>query len=365
MSVLVEERPTITALAVHREVQDALPHLSPEAEAGLGLVHASPVRLEVPGLEMHDMYIFDLTGYASGSFKLNGNAWAVQQYIYGRDGDPNVHRFYSGTAGNAGAALAAAAQARGRQAVLYAPSTLREPKRANMERFGGEVRVVSSPLVTTAIEHAMQAANDDPNGRFVHPFDDQHVVTGQGLIGKHIVRTLKADSVSKPVKQFVQVGGGSLLTSLASNGYNEGWKTYAVRPARMKDGELDVRYDGLAVTTQGSRGAAMLKDPSFVHGLEEVTPGDTGRAAIEALKTFRRIYEPSALVGVAALLRHAKGNPEPTTYVGVLSGRNAEASALSEFVDAAYEGPDAEPLYTVGVGRGTVVACGATALFSR
>ncbi len=364
MTMIAETVDSYTAFGVHRQIQETLSGVSPEDEVRMGLQDPELRLLRVPGLERHRLYTVDESSQPSGSFKDNGMALAVKRDLHEH---PERARYYCGTAGNAGASVAWAASSRGREAVLVAPRTLRDSKRENMKRRGGEVMVVESDLVVDAIAHAEQLAGRDPRGHFLHPFDNPDALAGQGLPARRVARKFQELGVTGDVIQMLQRGGGSLCAASASVGYTQGWQTYEVRPA----GDIDSRYDGLNVAKPGKLAAAILGSDQFVAGTHYASPADTGRAAQVTYEAYGRDFEPSALAGVAAALRHAQANPRPTTYLTILSGRNAGPGAVTEFVDAALEEqelygatllPEVAAQSSDGRPTQLLVACGATAL---
>ena len=353
---------TLLADREHTAIQESLNDVNAEDETRMGLVEPELHQLFIPGSLQHDIYVVDESRQRSGSFKANGMAYAVARYLVD---NPSIETFYSGTAGNAGAALAWAALCRGRRAVLYAPRTLEQhpAKKENMERYEGVVNVVESDVVSDAVIESRHAAEVDAFGQLVHPYDDKYAFYGQGLVVRRIARNKSKFDPEKPVVQMLGLGGGSLSATGASTGYEHGWQTHVVKPETY----MDPSYEGLAVETPGDRASAILDDSRFVVGTEAVSDADTGRASLAMQREFKRAYEPSGLAGLAAVLRHARNNPEPTTYVTVLSGRNVSRGALNKFVRAALKEQDelgipAVPNAPSRTERRLLVACGTTAL---
>lgn len=317
----------LTADEVHAEIQTRLALFTPELQQRLGVVATEPVEILVPG--PHRLFVIDETQQQTGNFKYNGAAFAVHQAL--RE-NPDTDIFFTGTAGNFGAALAQAATAAGKKAVLLAPNTLPAPKQRNMELAGGEVHKVSTDVVG-AIAVAETVACEGERRAFIHPFNDLDAIAGQAAVASRVATTLS--QLQGPKTVLVQRGGGSLLSGFASmlQARSGDTQLLEVRPERV-DGKLDNRYDGLAVDHPGSYAAALLSDETFVHGRVEVSEADTGRAAHRMARALRRRFEPSGLAGVAAFERIATDNSVPTTYFAVLSGANVAPETYADFMDA-------------------------------
>lgn len=327
----VLERPTaqsteqrLDAQDVHTEIQSRLATFTAELQAELGIVQTELTEVAVHG--PHRLLVLDETVQPTGNFKYNGAAFAVHQRQAART-------YTTGTAGNFGAALAEAAYRAGKDAVLYAPDTLPEAKRTNMECSGGKVRTLPTDVMG-AIATANALAETNSDWAFVHPFDDLDAIAGQRLVGQRLALGLQ--DIQGPKRVLIQRGGGSLGTGVASALYDAqlpDTQLTLVRPERV-DGRLDGRYDGLAVEEPGHHAHTLLENPAFVAGTMEISEADTGRAAARMYRALGKRYEPSGLAGAAAFEKLAKENAEPTTYVAVLSGANVAPETYADFRDA-------------------------------
>lgn len=118
----------------------------------------------------------------TGSFKYRGATNAV-----GALDDATVSKgVVAHSSGNHGAAVAAAATARGIPCTVVVPRTTPEAKVANMRRHGARV-VLCEP--TQGARTATSAAEAERMGgaAFVHPYDDEMVIAGQGTIGLELM----------------------------------------------------------------------------------------------------------------------------------------------------------------------------------
>jgi threonine dehydratase len=123
------------------------------------------------------------------------------------------------SAGNHGAGLAYAAQQLGLKAVIYVPNNAPDVKVQTILSFGAEVR-----LVGNSFDECLQEARKDDSvaagsAKFVHPFDDEVVVAGQGTIGFELMEHLQAQIFNRPVNKVrvvLPIGGGGLAAGVVS-----------------------------------------------------------------------------------------------------------------------------------------------------
>ena len=106
------------------------------------------------------------------------------------------------SAGNHAQGVALAASKLGTQAIIVMPKTTPQVKIDAVRARGGEV-VLHGNTYDDACGYARQLGSEK-NLTFIHPFDDPHVIAGQGTIGMEILRQYQ-----KPIHAiFVAIGGG-------------------------------------------------------------------------------------------------------------------------------------------------------------
>ena len=114
------------------------------------------------------------------------------------------------SAGNHAQGVAFSARHLGLDALIVMPKTTPAIKVEAVSELGAEV-VLSGDNYTEAKRHCDELAQE--TGRtFVHPFDDELVIAGQGTIGHEILRHKLGDVDAI----FVPVGGGGLIAGIAS-----------------------------------------------------------------------------------------------------------------------------------------------------
>ena len=132
-----------------------------------------------------------------GAFKLRGATNAVRSL------PERVRVIATHSSGNHGAALALAAQAAGRHAIIVVPCDARPSKRSAIERAGGEV-VVCAPTLA-ARETTLKDVVARTGATFVPPYDDPRVIAGAGTAALELLQAHPdLDQI------WVPVGGGGL-----------------------------------------------------------------------------------------------------------------------------------------------------------
>ncbi|HEY9738864.1 MAG TPA: pyridoxal-phosphate dependent enzyme, partial [Coleofasciculaceae cyanobacterium] len=114
------------------------------------------------------------------------------------------------SAGNHAQGVALAARQLGTQAIIVMPVTTPQVKIDAVKARGGEV-VLQGDTYDDAYAYARQL-EADKGLTFIHPFDDPHVIAGQGTIGMEILRQYQ-----QPIHAiFVAIGGGGLISGIGA-----------------------------------------------------------------------------------------------------------------------------------------------------
>jgi threonine dehydratase len=218
------------------------------------------------------------------------------------------------SSGNHAAALARAARLRGIAAHIVMPENSRPNKVAAVRAYGVEP-VLCEP--TAAARHAAaERLREETGATLVHPYDDPHVIAGQGTVGLEIVEQIEelggnCDAVVIPV------GGGGLLAGclVALHALRPDLPVYAAEPALADDAhrslasgrvEQPTRYDTVADGLRTPLGE--LTFPIVRDLVREVLLVDEARivqATRQLAERAKLVVEPSGAVGVAALVAHA------------------------------------------------------------
>jgi threonine dehydratase len=268
----------------------------------------------------------------TGSFKLRGAAARLAAMsIAGQT------RAIAASAGNHGLGVALAANTFGIEATVLVSSQTPEVKRAGIAALGATVEVVGASYDEAEVEARRRAAAD-PTLTFVSPFDDDHVIAGNGgLLAREILAQMPdLDTLIAPV------GGGGLAAGLGVELVPRGIRVVGVQPEAncamkrsLEDGRAYTRYDGGPTLAEGLEGAvsertfAMAKD--YFPDIVLVSEVAIRRAIVYTYRTLGLVVEASAAVAIAALLEEAV-DVQSRRVVIVVSGGNIEATLLDQLL---------------------------------
>ncbi len=242
------------------------------------------------------------------------------------------------SSGNHAQALAYAAKVLGIKAYIVMPKSSPKVKVDAVRGYGAEV------IICEANQAAREAALDEVVARtgaaFIHPYDDDRVITGQATCVKELIEEVPdLDIVITPV------GGGGLLsgTCLGAHYFKSGLKVYGGEPEGAADAVLSIKSgkvekapfidtiaDGL-MTTLSERTLAIIKD--HVTDILLVSDEEIKAALRLVYERMKIIVEPSCVVPFAAALK----NPEifKGKKVGIiLSGGNVDLTKFGTWFPA-------------------------------
>jgi threonine dehydratase len=141
----------------------------------------------------------------TGSFKLRGAA----NKIFSLSPDVAAKGVIASSTGNHGFGVAAAAKFRGIGAEIFLSSQVPEAKWKKIESYGARIRMIGdNPLEA---EVAARAAADESGRTYVSPYNDWHVIAGQGTIAVELLRQI--DSIDAV---FIATGGGGLISGVGN-----------------------------------------------------------------------------------------------------------------------------------------------------
>jgi threonine dehydratase len=223
--------------------------------------------------------------------------------------------------------------------------TAPQTKLRAIERLGARiVKATYDECWRTVEEHR----SDRMRGTFVHPFDDDAFISGNGTIGLEILEDLPdVDTVIAPL------GGGGLLAGIACvlRARRPGAKVFAAEPetaaplsTSLAAGKPGYFPDWKPSFVDGAGGRSVLASmwpllSEWVDGSIVVTLDEAGRAMRLAAERARVVAEGAAACAVAAAMKVAErartaGRAHPK-IVAVVSGGNIDLSRFAEIVEAA------------------------------
>jgi threonine dehydratase len=286
------------------------------------------VRLELPGTPARGPEIFLKleTLQPIGSFKIRG----AQNAIAHLTPDELANGVWTVSAGNAAQGVALAARLAGASCSVMVMDTAPETKLRAIEHLGAAiVRATYDECWRTVEEHR----SDRMRGRFVHPFDDDDFISGNGTIGLEIVEDLPdVDAVIAPL------GGGGLLagTAVVVKALRPDTRVYAAEPetaaplsVSLRAGKAS-RFDGWQSSfVDGAGGKSVLPTmwpllQAWVDDSIVVTLDDAARAMRVVADRVHVIAEGAAACAVAGALSQNLAAHGHKKVVAVVSGGNID-----------------------------------------
>ncbi len=264
----------------------------------------------------------------AGAFKMRGAANAVLSLS---DAD-QAKGVATHSSGNHGQALAKAAQSVGIPAYIVMPRTAPEVKKRAVAEYGAEI-IFCEPTLQ-AREDTLAEVIDRTQATFVHPYNNEQVITGQATAALELIEdTGELDVIMTPV------GGGGLLsgTALSTHYLLPQAEVIAGEPTGADDayrsleaGQIipseqpDTIADGL-LTSLGDKTFPIIQE----HVAEIITVSDEEIVATMRLiwERMKIIIEPSCAVPLAALLKRADDFSDKRVGI-ILTGGNVDLASL-------------------------------------
>src|SRR5450759_3751762 len=271
-----------------------------------------------------------------GSFKIRGAYNAVRRLSPGQ----LAHGVWTVSAGNAAQGVALAARRVGARCSVMVMDTAPDAKLRAIDRLGATiVKVTYDECWRTVEEHG----SDRMTGHFVHPFDDDDFISGNGTVGLEIVEDLPdVDAV------VAAVGGGGLLSGIgvAFRALRPGAKVYAAEPETaaplqrsMQAGKASRFEEWQASFVDGAGGKSVLDTMwpllhEYVHASIVVSLDDAARAMRLVAERARVIAEGAGACAVAAAVSPSMAARGHTNVVAVVSGGNVDLAKFAQLVGA-------------------------------
>ena len=270
----------------------------------------------------------------TGSFKVRGAGFMISQ-LSKEEKEKGV---IACSAGNHAQGVALAAQKYGIKAVICLPDGAPISKVEATKSYGAEVVMVPG-VYDDAYNHALKL-RDEKGYTFVHPFDNEDVIAGQGTIGLEILNELEnIDAVVVPI------GGGGLISGIAYaiKHLSPNTKVYGVQAEgaasmykSIKDGSrgrlnsVSTFADGIAVKEPGVNTFEICSQ--YVDDIVTVSEDETSSAILALIEQHKMIAEGAGAVAVAAVMFN-KLPVEGKRVVCVVSGGNIDVTILSRVIN--------------------------------
>ena len=270
----------------------------------------------------------------TGSFKVRGSAYKIALLSE----EEKAKGVIACSAGNHAQGVALAATKNGIKSLICLPDSAPISKVEATKGFGAEVCLVEG-CYDDAYKKALELKGSE-GYTFVHPFDDENVIAGQGTIALEILSDL--DNIDAIV---VPVGGGGLISGIAYTikQIRPSVKVYGVQVAgapsmynSIRDGEIErldsvsTIADGIAVKQPGENTYALVKE--YVDEIALVTDDEVSSAILALIEKQKMIAEGAGAAAVAAVM-FDKFDLKGKRVAAVVSGGNIDVTSLSRVID--------------------------------
>lgn len=269
----------------------------------------------------------------TGSFKVRGSYYKMSTL----SPEEKAKGVIACSAGNHAQGVALSAQKNGIKAVICLPDGAPISKIEATKSYGAEVCLVEG-VYDDAYNKALEL-RDKEGYTFIHPFNDEDVIAGQGTIALEIIEQLpNVDAV------IVPVGGGGLISGIAYTikALNPRVKVYGVQASgapsmykSIKNGKIEQLQsvstiaDGIAVKTPGNLTYELCS--KYVDDIVTVSDDEISAAILALMEQHKLVTEGAGAISVAAAM-FGKLDIKGKKVVCLLSGGNIDVTILSRVI---------------------------------
>ncbi|MBR1811102.1 MAG: threonine ammonia-lyase [Clostridia bacterium] len=296
---------------VHETALVKAPNINPEAD-----IYLKPENLQL-----------------TGSFKLRGSGYMISCL----SDEEKARGVIACSAGNHAQGVALAATKYGIKSLICLPDGAPISKVEATKRYGADVCMVKG-VYDDAYKKALEL-RDEMGYTFVHPFDDENVIAGQGTIALEILDELgDCDAI------IVPIGGGGLCAGIAfaAKCLKPDIKIYGVQAEgaasmynSVRDGKIErlpavsTIADGIAVKEPGENTFRICSE--YVDDIVTVSEDEISAAILALIEQHKMIAEGAGAVSVAAAMFN-KVPIKGKKTVCVVSGGNIDVTILSRII---------------------------------
>ena len=280
-----------------------------------------------------DVYLKTENLQITGSFKVRGASYKISTLSE----EERKRGVIACSAGNHAQGVALAATKAGIKSLICLPDCAPISKIEATKGYGADVCLVPG-VYDDAYKKALQL-RDEKGYTFIHPFDDENVIAGQGTIGLELLEQLPdMDAVVVPI------GGGGLISGVAFTikSLNPNIKVYGVQAAgapsmlnSVKDNKIErlesvaTIADGIAVKEPGENTFELVK--KYVDDIVTVTEDEISCAILSLIEQQKLISEGAGAVPAAAIMFN-KIPVKGKKVVCLVSGGNIDVTILSRVI---------------------------------
>ncbi|MBQ8374706.1 MAG: threonine ammonia-lyase [Clostridia bacterium] len=288
---------------------------------------------KLSGVCAGEVYLKTENLQVTGSFKVRGAYYKMTKLT----DEEKSRGVIACSAGNHAQGVALAAQKNGIKAVICLPDGAPISKVEATKSYGAEVCLVEG-VYDDAYKKALEL-RDEKGYTFLHPFDDEDVVAGQGTIALEILEQLPdVDAI------IVPVGGGGLISGIAYTAKTlaPNIKVYGVEAAgaaSMRNSLVDHHIEELSSVATIADGIAVKRPGTLTYELCEkyvdeivtVTDDEISAAILALMENQKLVAEGAGAVPVAAVMFN-KIDLKGKKAVCLVSGGNIDVTILSRVI---------------------------------
>ena len=271
----------------------------------------------------------------TGSFKVRGACNKIANLTE----EEKANGVIASSAGNHAQGVALGAKMNNIDATIVMPATAPLAKVTATKSYGANV-VLEGVVYDDAYAKAVELQKES-GATFLHPFNDEYVIAGQGTIGLEIFEQMnnKVDTILCPI------GGGGLIAgvAVAAKALNPNVKIIGVQTANipsmyesMKAGKVTTAFkatsvaDGISVKTVGELTFNIVKD--LIDEVVLVEEGEIAESLLFLMENQKVVSEGSGAVTTAAILSGKYKPKSNENVVCIISGGNIDVNTLSKII---------------------------------
>ncbi len=270
-----------------------------------------------------------------GSFKMRGAYNKISQLSE----DEKRRGVCTASAGNHAQGVALAARLQGIKATIVLPEFAPLTKVVATRELGADV-ILKGDSFDAAVAYSLGLAQEH-GYTYVHAFDDEKIIAGQGSIGMEIAEAQPDTTVI-----VVPIGGGGIISgvAIAAKALLPGVRVIGVQAENVSAVKKSLRAgepleavakptiaDGIAVKRPGLLTLPIIRD--FVDDVVEVTEEEIAAAIYHCVTNAHIVVEGAGSAGVAALLAGKVRVTSDDIVCAVLAGGNIDGNVLSRVIE--------------------------------
>ncbi len=280
-----------------------------------------------------DVYLKTENLQTTGSFKIRGSYYKISQL----SDEEKSRGVIACSAGNHAQGVALAATKSGIKSLICLPDSAPISKVEATKRYGADVCLVKG-VYDDAYNRALEL-RDKEGYTFIHPFNDEQVIAGQGTIALEII-----DQIADLDAVVVPIGGGGLIAGVAYTikNLNPNVKVYGVQATGAPSMANSIHYgkierldsvstiaDGIAVKEPGDLTYEICKQ--YVDEIVTVSDDEIAAAILALIEQQKLIAEGAGAVSVAAVMFN-KIPVKGKKVCCLVSGGNIDVTILSRVI---------------------------------